>query len=149
MPMSQKQKKLLSAIENFCTQEGARFTEARQHVASIIADSAKPITAYEILDQLAQHIKNPKPPTVYRAIGFLIEHNFVHRIESLNAFIACQTDHLHMGSQFMICDLCGHVAETHLCSIPTTLRDSVDKQGFRPVSWNVEIHGQCKECQKP
>tara|TARA_R110002124_G_scaffold64985_2_gene177688 strand:- start:500465 stop:500902 length:438 start_codon:yes stop_codon:yes gene_type:complete len=145
--MSQKQQKLLAAIEVFCTEEGARFTDARRYVASIIASSGKPITAYEILDQLAAHIKNPKPPTVYRAIDFLIEHNFVHKIESLNAFIACQTDHRHMGSQFMICDLCGDVIETHLCSIPPALKTSVDKQGFVPASWNVEIHGTCKACQ--
>ena len=136
----------LKNIESFCNTEGARFTDARRHVAQIISVSDKPVGAYEVLDKLAEHLDKPKPPTVYRALEFLIENNFIHRIESLNAYIACSTDHRHAGSQFLICDECSTVIESHLCSLPDSLKGMVDNADFVAKSWNVEIHGLCAQC---
>lgn len=136
----------IASIADFCAHEGARFTDSRREVAAIIARSEKPIGAYDILDQLGQIMDNPKPPTVYRAIDFLLENHFIHKIESLNAFIACGSDHRHSGSQFMICNTCGKVIETHLCSLPSALKTSADKHGFKPQTWSVEVHGLCAEC---
>lgn len=136
----------LNALDTFCAAEGARLTDARRHVASIISSSDKPIGAYEILDQLGAYLDKPKPPTVYRAIEFLIENNFIHRIESLNAYIACSTDHRHAGSQFLICNKCSKVIESHLCSLPESLKSVVNDANFTAQSWNVEIHGLCADC---
>ena len=61
---------------------------------------------------------SPKPPTIYRAIDFWHSHNFIHRIESQNAYFICIENHLHKGSQFMICDECGKVIEAHFCDLP-------------------------------
>jgi|TARA_R110002126_G_scaffold13118_3_gene56504 Fur family zinc uptake transcriptional regulator len=136
----------LSAVETFCQAEGIRFTDARRHVTTIISSSDKPLGAYDVLAQLAVYIDNPKPPTVYRAIEFLLENKFIHRIESLNAYVTCQSDHRHTGSQFLVCTKCSKVIESHLCSLPPALKASVDKEGFTAQSWNVEIHGLCADC---
>jgi len=130
----------------YCQTHKQRLTEPRARVLDIIAASAKPLGAYEVLKQLSLIIKNPKPPTVYRAIEFWQEHGFIHRIESLNAFISCDAGHRHRGSQFMICDDCGIVIETHLCELPQPLKDSTVKNTFVPSRWSLEIHGVCASC---
>ncbi len=142
-------KALVKQVADYCVKNGIRFTEPRQFVLEIIADAKKPIGAYDVLAELGKHIENPKPPTAYRAIEFLSEHGFIHRIESLNAYVLCHSDHLHQGSQFMICDDCGTVVETHLCHLPEPLMGRTIEAGFHLARWNVELHGQCDACYKP
>ncbi len=141
-----ERKKLQKSVEQYCEANGLRFTEPRRHVLDIIARAKTAIGAYDILDALGQYLDKPKPPTAYRAIEFLQEHGFVHRIESLNAYVICHADHKHSGSQFMICDSCGTVIEAHLCSVPDDLKKRVNQEGFVLSSWNAELHGQCVKC---
>jgi Fur family zinc uptake transcriptional regulator len=91
-------KAALKKATEYCEAHKHRLTEPRLAVLKIIAESAKPLGAYEILEKLGKTIKNPKPPTAYRAIEFWQEHGFIHRIESLNAYIACEAGHQHKGS---------------------------------------------------
>ncbi len=138
--------KLIKAVEAYCLEKGIRFTEPRRHVLEIMAGAKKPIGAYDVLEALGQYLDNPKPPTAYRAIEFLMEHGFVHRIESLNAYVVCGTDHRHAGSQFLVCDSCGTVIEAHLCEVPGDLAKQAQKQGFSLNRWDAELHGTCKNC---
>ncbi|MGM0422178.1 MAG: transcriptional repressor, partial [Pseudomonadota bacterium] len=103
--------KTLARVEAYCQKHGSRFTAQRKAVLEVISDSATPLGAYDILERLRTVLNNPKPPTIYRAISFLEEHHFIHRIESLNAYVICDTDHLHSGAQFLICDSCSKVTE--------------------------------------
>lgn len=139
-------KSLLKAYDEYCKDAGLRASEPRRYVLEIIGNAKKPATAYEILDALGQKIKSPKPPTVYRALESLSEHGFIHRIESLNAYIACDETHRHQGSQFMICDQCGRVEEIHLCSVPESLQKQAASKDFGIAYWNVELHGTCAQC---
>lgn len=139
-------KDLLKQADQYCAERGLRFTDTRREVLAIIAKSKKPITSYEILEKLSKSVKKPQPPIVYRATDFLREHGFIHRIESLNAFVTCQEGHQHRGSQFMICDDCGKAIEAHLCSVPDSIAAQSKKVGFDLQFWNLELHGQCKDC---
>lgn len=139
--------KLSKRVAADCAAAGVRFTEPRQYVLEIIAAAKKPIGAYDILAALSEKIENPKPPTAYRALEFLQEQGLIHCIESLNAYVLCDIDHRHAGSQFMICDECGNVAEAHLCELPQDLAGKTNAAGFRLSSWNAELHGTCKDCQ--
>ena len=138
--------KLIDSVENYCREEGIRFTEPRRHVLEIIGAAKKPLGAYDILELLGQYIDDPKPPTAYRAIEFLAEHGFIHRIESLNAYVVCGVDHRHHGSQFLVCDSCGKVAEAHLCNLPADLAQEAERAGFNLTRWNAELHGLCRDC---
>tara|TARA_B100000029_G_C17302205_1_gene861115 strand:+ start:209 stop:637 length:429 start_codon:yes stop_codon:yes gene_type:complete len=131
---------------SFCNHNKHRLTVPRLNVLKIISTSKKPIKAYDILAKLGKVIKNPNPPTAYRAIEFWKKHNFVHRIESLNAYCVCGSDHLHSGGQFMICSDCGTVIETHLCNLPEVFKNTVKKNMFTLTNWNLEINGICKKC---
>lgn len=137
---------IIKKVSKYCEDNKFRLTEPRLQVLKIIASSKKPLGAYEVLEKLSKVIKNPKPPTVYRAIEFWQEHGFVHRLESLNSYVVCEAAHRHKGSQFMICDGCGIVIETHLCELPKSLKDKAVKNTFVPLRWNFEIHGVCGEC---
>ena len=133
-------------IIKICKKNKWRLTEPRLEVLRIISLSKNPIKAYDILKKLANKIKNPKPPTAYRAIQFWQKHKFIHRIESLNAYTACEAQHLHNGSQFMICDSCGKVIESHICDLPSVILESIKKKTFKPTKWNLEINGVCNQC---
>ena len=131
----------------YCEQNQFRLTRPRARVLEIIAASSKPLGAYEILAELAKTENNPKPPTVYRELEFWKEHGFIHKIESLNAYLTCDADHQHQGSQFLLCDICGDVIEAHICSLPNALQERVARNSFKPSSWNFEVHGVCSDCR--
>ena len=138
---------IVKNLDTFCESNGLRITKPRQYVYEIVADAQKPIGAYDILAKLSKKLDNPKPPTAYRALEFLSEHGFIHRIESLNAYVICHSGHHHAGSQFMICDNCGRVIEAHLCHLPDDFLEQTSSENFTPKSWNIEIHGRCDQCR--
>ncbi len=142
-----KKDKTLKAFDKYCAEKDLRNTEPRRAVLEIIAHSKQPLTAYEVLEKLAEKTAKPKPPTAYRALEFLCEHGFVHRIESRNAYVLCDVDHRHTGSQFMICKSCGTVEEAHLCHLPADLRKQIDTAKFSTDFWNLEVHGLCRNCR--
>lgn len=139
--------KILKKAEKFCFNNKHRLTEPRSIVLKIISTSNKPLKAYEILEELGKVIKNPKPPTAYRAIEFWHQHNFIHRIESLNAYSICEANHLHEGSQYLICYDCGKVIESHFCEMPKIIKESLKSNTFTASAWNLEINGLCSDCQ--
>ena len=138
---------ILRKAEEFCFKNKHRLTEPRFIVLKIISLSRKPLKAYEILEELGKVIKNPKPPTAYRAIEFWHKHNFIHRIESLNAYSICEANHLHEGSQYLICDDCGKVIESHFCEMPKIIKESLKNNTFTASAWNLEINGLCSDCK--
>ena len=141
-------KEIIAGAQDYCDTHGLRFTDPRRHVLEIIAgNTGQPLGAYDILEKMSKGAKVPKPMTVYRAIDFLIEHGFIHRIESLNAFVSCHAGHAHKGSQFMVCDSCGDVEEVHLCSLPSPFQKKVSEKQFSLKHWNAELHGTCGKCR--
>jgi Fur family transcriptional regulator, zinc uptake regulator len=140
-------KRIVEQAFKFCSDNKLRLTEPRIEVLKIISRNGKPIKAYEVLDKLSNTIKNPKPPTAYRAIEFWKKYNFIHRIESLNAYLLCEANHFHNGTQFLICDSCGKVIESHLCELPEALKNSTEKNTFIPSTWHLEINGICHQCK--
>ena len=130
----------------FCETNKYRLSLPRLEVLKIISASQKPIKAYEILEKLGEKLPNPKPPTAYRAIDFWLKHNFIHRIESLNAYAVCNKKHTHNGSQFLICNDCGKVIESDLFDLPQILKKSTQNNAFKPLRWSLEINGTCNQC---
>lgn len=139
--------KLIMELEIYCGDKGLRYTPPRRLALEVIAASSRPIGAYDVIEEMGKITDKPKPTTVYRAIEFLQAHGFIHKIESLSAFVACHAGHSHEGSQFIVCNDCGTVEEVHLCHLPQALQKKVDATGFKMVHWNTEIHGICQRCQ--
>jgi len=139
-----KIKHALATAERICRERGVRLTETRRRVLELILEAGQPIGAYGLLGQLAGQ---PMPTTVYRAIDFLLAQKFIHRIESLNAFVAClDSDHPH-ESQFVICSDCGSTEELHDEAIVASIRRHGRWLGFKSDSQVVEVRGVCAACQ--
>lgn len=136
----------LGAAEGVCRQRGLRFTGLRRAVLELVWTSHRPIGAYEILDRLNHQGKRAAPPTVYRALDFLIEADLVHRLDSLNAFIGCRDPgNSHVG-QFLICRQCRSVAEMDDDDISRLVGRKAAHHGFTAVRQMVEIEGLCRDC---
>ena len=142
------QKTALDTAEAICQERGIRMTPQRRLVLELIWKSHKPMKAYDLLEQM-KHIENQaKPPTVYRALDFLLEHGLVHRISSLNAFTGCQhPKDLHDECFFLICQSCGNANECCGSSLTSAIQQAAKKQQFTPQRTVLEIAGICQECQ--
>ena len=115
-------------------------------VLGIIQKATSAMSAYDVLDAL--RLAHPKvaPTTVYRALAVLTEQSQVHRIESLNAFVACQCDSHGHTSVMSICDDCGTVEEKDAPEIAASLSDVLGESGFAPSRHVIEVHGTCASC---
>jgi len=139
---------VLERAETLCQGRGVRLTEQRKTVLKLLCVSDKPLSAYELLDRLRGVFKNPSPPTVYRALDFLLEQGLVHKLESLHVYVGCtHPEHPH-ASQFLICDDCGEVTEVEDSSVAQSLNAAGKAVGFRAKRPVVEVLGTCAQCLK-
>ncbi len=131
----------VNAARKICESQGERFTPLRAHIYELIVRAEGPIKAYDLLEQLRPERGSPKPPTVYRALDFFARLGLVHRVEALNAYIAC--DHTHPGhvAEFFICEACDEVIESHAHS-----HDDCAPQGFSVSRSVIEHYGHCQNC---
>jgi Fur family zinc uptake transcriptional regulator len=130
-----------------CVERGQRLTPIRRDVLAALLVSHQPLGAYEIMERLAPKGPRPAPITVYRALEFLRENGFVHRIESRNAFVACV--HTHVDGElvvFLICERCGAVGEASSAEVAAKLKAAARAAGFTPKSPVIEISGICTHC---
>ena len=79
----------IAAAEARCARDGRSFTPLRRRVLELVWSSHGPVGAYELLDELRAERRGAAPPTVYRALDFLMGNGLIHRIESLNAYVGC------------------------------------------------------------
>jgi len=109
--------------------------------------AAGPLSAYTLLDQLREQGFRA-PLQVYRALDTLIKDGYVHRLESLNAFVACAEphDHSHVMTAFAICDKCGQVVEMSDHEVGEQLDHWVRSTGFAAKKAVIEFRGTCAKC---
>ena len=148
---SKKTNTLLSQASKVCDRRGAQLTELRRKVLGLVLESKKPTGAYDLLDQLRALHKGAAPPTVYRALDFLLEQGLIHKVERLSAFIGCvhrnEADHDHHHAvQFLICKRCGQVTELEDARIDKVLVEAARENGFHLTSSTVEAEGFCAAC---
>jgi Fur family zinc uptake transcriptional regulator len=149
---SRRTSALLSQAEALCAARGVRLTELRRHVLGLVLDSERPAGAYDMLERLRPNHKGAAPPTIYRALEFLLEQGLIHKVERLSAFVGCvhgMDEHGHDGShnaQFLICTQCGRVAELDDHSIGHSLQQAATAIGFKIDRSIVEADGLCAAC---
>ncbi len=143
---------LLSRAASFCSQRGTRLTELRRLVLGLVLDSDRPAGAYDLLDQLRARHKGAAPPTVYRALDFLLEQGLIHKVERLSAFVGCvhathENEHdRHHVAQFLICTRCRRVVELEDKRIDRALLGAARDIGFRLAASTIEAEGICAAC---
>ena len=138
----------LDAASDACGRSNAQLTELRRTVLGLVLQAERPLTAYQLLDRLKETRKGAMPPTIYRALDFLIENKLIHKVESLNAFVPCEAGHHEHAIQFLICNGCGQVTELEDLGISRAMERAVSAKGFVASSTIVEIEGTCAACSK-
>jgi len=135
----------LKAAEGRCTAEHQRLTEPRRRALEMLLRAGQPVKAYDLLPKFHAGGRAAKPPTVYRALEFLERHGLAHRIESLNAYVACRRVGETHAAAFLICDCCGATAEVEPTA--TAEMDAIAADaGYRLTSVTIEAHGRCAAC---
>lgn len=144
----------LVRAEEACRRRGVQLTALRRQVLGLVLEAGQPIGAYALLDRLRAARPGAAPPTVYRALDFLLEQGLVHRIERLNAFVPCVDasaagachahDHAH---QFLICGRCGATSELCDPAVAQAIGAAAAGLGFAAGRVTVEVEGTCARCR--
>lgn len=139
----------LAQAEELCRVRGVRLTPQRRSVLAALAEAKRPLGAYDLIEALRpDEGRGPAPIVIYRALDFLRENGFIHRLRSLNAFIACP--HRHATSEkvvFLICESCQHVEEAVAHPLTEALARLAQGHGFLARRQVIELAGTCRHCQ--
>lgn len=140
---------LLAEAEATCQARGVRLTEQRRDVLRALLEHGHPLGAYDLIEKLRPETgRSPAPIAIYRALDFLQEQGLIHRLETLNAFIACP--HSHRAGEriaFLICEQCSHVDEVVAKEIDSALQGLASRHGFSPNRTVIEVAGTCRACR--
>lgn len=134
----------LEEAEKITARQGQRLTKIRRKVLRLLLESNSPAKAYDLLEKLDGE-GAAKPPTIYRALDFLQETGLAHKIESLNAYVACgHAGHAH-SALFMICNQCGKAIELHADETAKVLEKETKHAGFKITTAVIEVRGDCTQ----
>jgi len=125
-----------------------KLTKNQTIVNDALKDAGRPLTAYQILDIDEVRERGLKAPlTIYRALEKLIREGLVHRIESLNAFVACRHEAHVDPPAFMICTTCKRTIEFSSKSVRRALSRQAAERDFKIDNMHLEVTGLCEGCR--
>lgn len=139
----------LSHADSVLKQHNQKWTVPRRLIFDALVVQTKPQSAYQLIDHIVSTTGHTlKPPSAYRALQFFQEVGLAVKVEGLNAFMLCR-GHDH-GTQhvFFVCDACGDTNEHCNSQISESLLHSAQHVGFKPTKQIIELHGECRNCQK-
>ncbi len=137
---------MLARAEAASETAGLRLTPVRRRALEILLEAHKALGAYEVLERLAEDGFGRQPPVAYRALDFLVENGFAHRIRRLNAYTACMHPGEVHAPAFLICRVCEAVAEAPVADVRRALERTAAAMGFAVERVNLEVVGLCPAC---
>ena len=138
--------KNIQEAEQYCKENGLNFTPVRRKVLEILLHKNTAIGAYEILDLLREAGFKNQPPVAYRALDFLVQNGFAHKIEQLNSFIGCTHPGKDHSPAFMICRNCDSVSEEEALVRNFSVSQIASTAGFTVEKAVIEARGLCHSC---
>jgi Fur family zinc uptake transcriptional regulator len=141
------QEAALTLADEYCRERGEKLTPIRRKVLELLLNSGRATKAYSLLDEMRQIHPGSAPPTVYRALDFLLSAGLVHRIESINAFTVCHDLTQCQHGILVVCQQCGSVTELHQPKLRQALVAQIEDAGYRLASDEIELKGLCAACQ--
>lgn len=136
----------LTVAEQICVNNHARLTPIRKAVFELVSKATIPLSAYELLEQLKQNHPNAKPPTIYRALEFLIDQKLVHKLSTINAIIVCDCPGEQHAVLFLICKFCSQAKEIIEPALMLQLGHRIQASGYIEPYPVLEVMGICPDC---
>lgn len=137
----------IALAASLCGARGAQLTKLRRQILELLWETGRPTGAYELIEALKLRRARPVgPPTVYRAIEFLMSQGLVSRIESRNAYVPCAHPERRHDCLFLICSDCGASVELEDQRLESLISENAAHVGFRPARRVVEVEGTCASC---
>jgi Fur family zinc uptake transcriptional regulator len=136
----------LQQAQDRCLRLNERMTAPRRRVLELLLRSGGPMKAYDLIAKFGENGAAAKPPTVYRALDFLSRQGFAHRIESLNAYMACRFGEETHTAAFLICGCCSETREIEGMA-PANIHDAAHSAGYQLSHVTVEARGLCSACR--
>lgn len=136
----------LDTARALCESRGKRLTPIRRKVLELLLEQARSVKAYELLELIRDSKQGAAPPTVYRALDFLVEEGLVHRLDAINAWTACHDAGGDPHDLLVVCTGCGAVAELTDPDLTRRLAGKVAQAGFRLSGHETELRGLCGAC---
>ena len=136
----------INSAEEYCIKNDIKLTPIRKKVLELLLQEHRALGAYAILAMLREQGFSNQPPVAYRALDFLVEHGFAHKIEKLNAFIACSLPGANHSPAFLICKKCNMVAETQSAPHNISFKETANSTGFQIEQTIIEAQGICQSC---
>ncbi len=141
-------KTVIEHAKEVCRKGSLNLTPIRKKVLEIVASNHKPARAYDLLAKLKEGGFSDKPPTVYRALDFLIEHKMVHKLNTINAYVACFNNETEEVSCFLICEKCQDIEEFQDEGIIKAIANISKSKNIDVRNINLEISFKCDQCAK-
>ncbi|MBV7485479.1 Fur family transcriptional regulator [Bordetella sp. BOR01] len=138
----------LRTAESLCAQRGRRLTPIRRKVLELLLQHGRSLKAYELLDAMRAVHPGAAPPTVYRALDFLMDEGLIHRLDAVNAWTACHDAAGAPHDLLVVCTGCGAVAEVSDPAMSRQLAERVSRTGFALATHETEIRALCPQCQQ-
>ena len=129
-----------------CQTRGARLTDLRRQVLELALRATGLVKAYQVLSLMQSERGVVAPPTVYRALDFLVEQGLLHRVEALNGYVVCPHFDCPHDSLILVCEACGGVNELDTQETFAPVWAACAAQGFTPRRQDVVLTGRCQAC---
>ncbi len=136
----------LLRAEQICAARGVRLTPLRRRVLQLVQQRHAAVKAYDLLAQLSTEDHAAKPPTVYRALDFLLAQGLIHRVDSLNAFVGCSHPDTPHAAHLLICRDCGRVEELHDAALESALARALAASHWLQPQARLEVLAVCPQC---
>ena len=138
---------LVAAAGRAFAADGEQWTEMRESVFEVLADSDQPISAYDVAERLSGLLgRRIAPNSVYRILDLFVAHNLALRVESRNAYLA----NVHPGCVhdciFLLCQDCGWTEHVDDDETARMVRQAATRSGFVSRRSIIEVQGRCRDC---
>jgi len=139
----------MAVAESLCAQRGQRFTPIRRKVLELLLRHGRSLKAYDLLSAMRAEHPSAAPPTVYRALDFLLAEGLIHRLDAINAWVACiDAEDAHPDLLLIVCTQCGSVAEVHDPELCQHISTRVAHMNYVPTTHEIEVRALCPNCQQ-
>jgi Fur family zinc uptake transcriptional regulator len=138
---------LVAAARAALTESGEQWTSMRESVFAELARHDRPVSAYDIADNLSTtRGKRVAPNSVYRILDLFVANNLAMRVESSNAYLANSHPGCEHDCIFLVCDECGEATHVDDENVSQTLRALAKSESFKVERPVLEIRGLCASC---